>query len=86
MAEERTALAELDAREAELACECEAVNESDEWSAADAERIDLEEQDIALRRAGRSRPGCGGGRTRPRRGRASSSRSDEKAKPRSSAA
>jgi ParB family chromosome partitioning protein len=50
MAEERTALAELDAREAELACECEAVNESDEWSAADAERIDLEEQDIALRR------------------------------------
>jgi ParB family chromosome partitioning protein len=49
-AEERTALGELDAREAELACEYEAVNESGEWSAADAERIDLEEQDIGLRR------------------------------------
>jgi ParB family transcriptional regulator, chromosome partitioning protein len=49
-AEERTALAELDARDAELACEGEAVDESGEWSAAEAERIDLEEQDIAVRR------------------------------------
>lgn len=48
-ADESQALDEMKQREAELDAESQAMNESDDYSAA--ERIDLEEQDIAARRA-----------------------------------
>ena len=43
-------MAELDSRAAELEREGEALNAAAEWSADDAERIDLEEQAIDERR------------------------------------
>ena len=49
-AQEQADLDELDARGAELEREVEALDEAPEWSADDAERIDLEEQAIAQRR------------------------------------
>ena len=48
--EEKADLAELDARAGELEREGDALNEAPEWSADDAERIDLEEQAIAAHR------------------------------------
>ena len=49
-ADEQTALAELTAREAELDAEGQAMADGDSWTDDEAERIDLEEQDIAARR------------------------------------
>ena len=48
--EEATALSELDQRAAELDRQSEAMRSGPEWSADEAERINLEEQDIAARR------------------------------------
>ena len=48
--QEKEELAELDARRGELEREGEALNDAAEWSADDAERIDLEEQAIEERR------------------------------------
>lgn len=48
--QEQADLDELDARSAELEREVEALDEAPEWSADDAERIDLEEQAIGQRR------------------------------------
>ena len=48
--QERADLAELDARDAELNRQSHAMGVADEWSADDAERINLEGQDIATRR------------------------------------
>ena len=49
--EEQTALDEMKLRETELDAEGQAMSEGDTWSADNADRIDLEEQDIAARRA-----------------------------------
>ena len=49
--EEREALDDMKRREAELYSESRVMNEADRWTAVDAERIDLEEQDIAARRS-----------------------------------
>lgn len=49
-AQEQADLDELDARSAELEREVEALDKAPEWSADDAERIDLEEQAIGQRR------------------------------------
>ena len=49
--DESQALDDMKHREAELDAENQAMGESDNWSTVDAERIDLEEQDIAARRA-----------------------------------
>lgn len=49
-AQEQADLDELGARSAELEREVEALDEAPEWSADDAERIDLEEQAIGQRR------------------------------------
>ncbi|KQW69867.1 ParB/RepB/Spo0J family partition protein [Methylibium sp. Root1272] len=49
-AQEQADLDELDARSAELEREVDALDEATEWSADDAERIDLEEQAIDQRR------------------------------------
>lgn len=48
--EENRALAEFDKRSAELEGELHALDDNDTWTPADAERIDLEEQDIESRR------------------------------------
>ena len=48
--QERFDLAELDARDTELGRQSHAMSVADEWSADDAERINLEAQDIATRR------------------------------------
>jgi ParB family transcriptional regulator, chromosome partitioning protein len=48
--QEKEELAELDTRARELEREGEALNDAAEWSAVDAERIDLEEQAIEERR------------------------------------
>ena len=50
-ADEQEALDEMDLRETELDAEAGALDEAPEWSANEAERIDLEEQDIAARRS-----------------------------------
>jgi ParB family transcriptional regulator, chromosome partitioning protein len=50
-ASELQAMDEFNKREAELDALSQAMNEAAEWSALEAERIDLEEQDIAARRA-----------------------------------
>jgi ParB family transcriptional regulator, chromosome partitioning protein len=50
-ADEREALDEMKRRETELDAEACALDEAMEWSAIDAERLDLEEQDIAARRS-----------------------------------
>ena len=49
-AEEATALSELDQREADLEHQSEAMRSAPEWSADEAECINLEGQDIAARR------------------------------------
>ena len=49
-ADEAATLAELDQRKAELDQQSDAMRSATEWSADEAERIDLEEQDIAARR------------------------------------
>lgn len=48
--QERVDLAEFDARDAELGRQSHAMGVADEWSADDAERINLEAQDLATRR------------------------------------
>ena len=48
--DEAATLAELDQRKAELDQQSDAMRSATEWSADEAERIDLEEQDIAARR------------------------------------
>ena len=48
--DEAVALSELDQREAELDQQSEAMRSTTTWSADEAERINLEEQDIAARR------------------------------------
>jgi ParB family transcriptional regulator, chromosome partitioning protein len=48
--QEQAELDRLAARDAELDLEAEAMEEATEWSAEQAERIDLEQQDIAVRR------------------------------------
>lgn len=48
--DERRELAEFDKRSAELEAEQGALDDSDTWTPADGERIDLEEQDIESRR------------------------------------
>jgi ParB family chromosome partitioning protein len=48
--QEQAALSELDARDAELEEQSEAMDAADEWSTDEAERVDLEQQDIAIRR------------------------------------
>ena len=48
--DEAAALSELDQREAELDQQSEAMRSATEWSVDEAERINLEEQDIAARR------------------------------------
>lgn len=48
--EEKRSLAEFDKRSAELERELHALDDNDTWTPADAERIDLEEQDIESRR------------------------------------
>lgn len=50
-ADEHEALDEMKRREAELDAEAKALDDAPDWSAMDAERIDLEEQDIAARRS-----------------------------------
>jgi ParB family transcriptional regulator, chromosome partitioning protein len=50
-AREQAALAEFNKREAELDAMSQALNEEAAWSELQAEQIDLEEQDIAARRA-----------------------------------
>lgn len=49
-ADEKRALAEFDKRCSELEAEQQALDDSDTWTPADGERIDLEEQDIETRR------------------------------------
>ena len=50
-ADEEAALADMKTREAELDAEGQAMADSDAWTPEDAERIDLEEQDIAAHRS-----------------------------------
>ena len=50
-ADEEAALTHLKTREAELDAEGQAMADGDTWTAEDAERIDLEEQDIAAHRS-----------------------------------
>ncbi|MBQ0933569.1 ParB/RepB/Spo0J family partition protein [Ideonella sp. 4Y16] len=49
-ADEKRALAELDQRAAELNAEQQMLDDQDTWTPADGERIELEQQDIEVRR------------------------------------